>query len=70
PVGAHAALQARALLPTPVVDEWGKPSNISRFLPAVLRVENIDPSALDEATRDKIQGMRLQMAEAMRGGWH
>lgn len=69
PVGAHAALQARTLLPTPVVDEWGKPSNISRFLPDVLRVENIDPSALDEDTRDKIQSMRLQMAEAMRGGW-
>lgn len=69
PVGAHAALQARALLPMPVVDEWGKPTNIGRFLPAVLRVENIDPSALDEHTRDKIQSMRLQMAEAMRGGW-
>lgn len=70
PVGAHAALQARALLPTPVVDEWGKPSNISRFLPAVLRVENIDPSTLDEETRDKIQSMRLQAAEAVRGGLH
>lgn len=69
PVGAHAALQARTLLPTPVVDEWGKPSNISRFLPDVLRVQNIDPSALDEDTRDKIQSMRLQMADAMRGGW-
>lgn len=70
PVGGYAALQARALLPTPVVDEWGKPSNISRFLPDVLRVENIDPSALDEETRDKIQSMRLQAAEAVRGGLH
>lgn len=68
PPGAHAALHARGLLPTPVVDEWGAPSNISRFLPAALRVENIDPTLLDEGTRQKLKDMRLQMAEAMRDG--
>lgn len=68
PPGAHAALHSRALLPTPVVDVWGAPSNISRFMPAALRVENIDLSALDEETRQKIKDMRLQMAEAMRNG--
>lgn len=68
PSGAHAALQARTLLPTPVVDEWGKPSNISRFLPAALRADNIEPSALDEETRNRIRDMRLQMTEAVRDG--
>ncbi len=68
PPGAHAALHARGLLPTPVVDEWGAPSNISRFLPAALRVENIDPTALDVDARQKIEYLRLQMAEALRDG--
>lgn len=65
--GAAAALRARGLLPTPVVDEWGKPSNISRYLPAVLHVQNIDPAALDEETREKIRTLGKQMAEAMTG---
>lgn len=68
PPGAHAALHSRGLLPTPVVDEWGAPSNIGRFMPAALRVENIDPTVLDEETRQKIMDMRLQMAEAVRNG--
>ncbi|WP_414492914.1 hypothetical protein [Stenotrophomonas maltophilia] len=68
PPGAHAALHSRGLLPTPVADAWGSPSSISRFLPAAVRVENIDPTLLDEESRQKIKDMRLQMAEALRNG--
>lgn len=60
--GAHAALQVRALLPTAVVDEWGAPSNISRFLPAALRQENLDAASLDQDSRDRVEQVRLLLA--------
>lgn len=64
--GAYAALQARVLLPTAVVDEWAKPSNISRFLPAVLRYENVDEASIDEESREALEAMRIKLAEHLR----